>query len=378
LPKALKITVIFLCALFMFTGCKINGTSAPQAVKLGAFLGLSGNIAGYGQSQKKGIDLAVAEVNSSRLSGSRREFQVLIIDTGASAEGAAAAITRLVQLEKVVGIIGPTLSAQAFAADPTAQQSRIPVIGISNTVPKITEMGDYIFRCSLPESSVISGTVKAASEILKVKKIGILWQKEDTLSAAGHEAFLAASQARGVQVIADETFLKGDVDFKPRLSRILAQPPDAVAALALINEASQITLQARELGFTGHILGGNGFNSPEIIKKAGPAAEGIVVGTAWNKMNNNPANIKFVADYQKAYDSPPDQFAAQAYTSILIYARAIREANSAQPGDIREALLKIRDLDTPLGPFSFSADREPVHPATVQVVREGEFTILNP
>ncbi len=376
--QLLKITVILLITLFILAGCSTATPSVPQTINLGAFLGLSGDIAVYGQSQINGIDLAVTEINYGSEPGKNKELQIITIDTGASADGAVAAVTRLVQEEKVAGIIGPTLSSQAFAADPIAQEGRIPVIGISNTVPKITEMGDYIFRCSLPESSVISGTVKAASELLKVQKIGILWQREEPLSTAGHQAFLDACQARGIQVAADETFLLGDSDFKPQLFRILARQPGAMAVLAFINEASLITVQARELGFTGHILGGNGFNSPEIIKKAGAAAEGILVGTAWNKTSNTPANVKFISAYQEAYGSQPDQFAAQAYTSVLIYSQAIRLANSTEPTAIRDSLLKVRALDTPLGLFSFTENREPVHPAAVQIVREGKFSVLNP
>jgi branched-chain amino acid transport system substrate-binding protein len=238
-------------------------------------------------------------------------------------------------------------------------------------------MGNFIFRCSLPESTVISGMIKAAAELLKVKKIGILWGKEDTYTSGGYQAFMDAIKKQDLQVITDETFLRGDTDFKPQLSRIFYQQPDAIAVSAYVNEASLITIQARNLGFTGNILGGNGFNSSEFIKQTGAVSEGVVVGTAWDMAHNTPANTKFVSAFQKAYNSLPDQFAAQAYTGVLIYSNAIRIANSDEPRSIRDSLLKIRDFETPLGLFRFTEGREPIHSSAVQIIREGKFVSLN-
>jgi branched-chain amino acid transport system substrate-binding protein len=278
----------------------------------------------------------------------------------------------------VTGLLGPTLSAQALAADPIAQKNGIPLIAISNTVPQITEMGDFIFRCSLPESFVISGTVKAAAENLKTKKIGILYGREDTYTMAGYQAFADAIKEQGIQTVAEETFLRGDMNFKAQLSRIISQKPDAIAVSAYVTEASLITIQARDLGYVGIILGSNGFNSADFIKKAGAAAEGIVVGTAWNMANDFPANTRFVSNFQKVYNILPDQFAAQSYTGVHIFASAIRLANSSDSRLIQQALSKIGSLESPLGLFSFTAGREPVYTASVQIVREGKFVGLNP
>jgi len=152
----------------------------PEQVKIGALLGLSGDIGvSYGQPQKNGVELAVNEVNESNYLGSNRKLKLVVVDAGAGADTAFSAMTKLVETDNVSGIIGPTLSAQAFKADPVAQIHKIPVIAVSNTVPGITEMGDYIFRCSLPESSVIGGTIKAAASQLRVVKVAYLWGNDD-------------------------------------------------------------------------------------------------------------------------------------------------------------------------------------------------------
>jgi branched-chain amino acid transport system substrate-binding protein len=332
-------------------------------------------VSAYGQAQKQGIVLALSQVNAV-LAKKNRELEIITLDIGGTNEGAVAAITKLIKEDKVSGLIGPTLSGQALAADPIAQQNQIPVLGISNTAAGITEMGNFIFRCSLPESSVISGTVKTAAKSLKGKKVAVLWGKDDTYTAGGHQAFLDAIKEQGLILLTDETFLRGDTDYKSQLTKIIALQPDAIAVSAYVNEAALITVQARGLGFTGSIMGGNGFNSPEFIKQAGAAAEGVIVGTAWNMANSAPVNVKFIEAFQKLYGSQPDQFAAQAYTGVLIYADAISRADTTEPTAIRDALQKVHDLETPLGNFSFTENREPFHPAAIQIVRNGKFVIL--
>lgn len=347
-------------------------------VTIGALLGLSGDAAVYGVTQKKGIELAVSEVNGSNYLGGSREMMLVVADGGSTGESAAAAITALISNNKVAAIIGPTLSAQAFKADPIAQKNSIPVVAVSNTVPGITAMGDYIFRCSLPESTVIGGTIKAAASQLRTVTVAYLWGRDDDYTRAGYQAFRDAVEKNGLQVLADEIFTRGDTDFKPQLKRIIPYKPDAILVSALAREAAPIIIQARALGYTGLIIGGNGFNSPDLIKQAGSDAEGVMAGTAWNIGNTNPRNLAFTSAFQKAYGSKPDQFAAQAYTGTWLIANAVRTARSGEPAAIRNGLAEIVNFTTPLGSFSFDGSREPVHPSIVQVIRNGKFVVFNP
>jgi branched-chain amino acid transport system substrate-binding protein len=382
--RAILRTAIALIAVILAAACSAaqpQTTIQPQpvTVKIGALLGLSGDIAtSYGQAQKKGVELAVSEINDSHYLGPGKRLTVVIADAGPAADTAVSAITRLIEVDNVSAIIGPTLSSQAFKADPVAQNYRIPVIAVSNTVPGITQMGDYIFRCSLPESTVIGGTIKAAASQLRVVKIAYFWGKDDDYTVAGYRAFKDAVLRNGLKVIADETFSRGDTDFKPQLENIISLGPDAILVSALAKEAAAIIVQARSLGYTGIIIGGNGFNSGDVIKQAGSDAEGVMAGTAWNIASINPRNLEFISAYQKAFGIKPDQFAAQAYTGTWLMANAIRTAGSDDPEAIREALAGISNFTTPMGSFSFTADREPVHPAVVQIVKNGRFTIFKP
>jgi len=348
-----------------------------EQIKIGALLGLSGDIGtSYGQPQKNGVELAVNEVNESNYLGSGKRLKLIVADAGAGADTALKAMTGLIETDNVSCIIGPTLSAQAFKADPVAQSHKIPVIAVSNTVPGITEMGDFIFRCSLPESTVIGGTIRAAASQLRVVKVAYLWGKDDDYTIAGYKAFKDAVTKNGLKVLADETFNRGDTDFKPQLERIIAKKPDAILVSALAKVAAAIIIQARSLGYTGTIIGGNGFNSTDVIKQAGSYAEGVMAGTAWNIASINTRNLEFISAYQKAYGIKPDQFAAQAYTGTWLMANAIRTAGNSNPQAIRDALAGISNFTTPMGSFSFTENREPVHPSVVQIVKNGRFTIF--
>jgi len=375
-------TTLALIVIILAVACSApQQQPAPQAqpapVKIGALLGLSGDIAtSYGQAQKKGVELAVNEVNDSNYLGAGKQLKLVIADAGPGADTALSGITNLIETDNVSAIIGPTLSTQAFKADPVAQKHGVPVIAVSNTVPGITEMGGYIFRCSLPESTVIGGTIKAAASQLRVVKIAYLWGSDDDYTIAGYKAFKDAVLKNGLKVMADETFNRGDTDFKPQIERIIAKGPDAILVSALAKEAAAIIIQARSLGYTGIIIGGNGFNSTDVIKQAGSYAEGVMAGTAWNIASINTRNLEFISAYQKAYGIKPDQFAAQAYTGTWLLANAIRTAGSSDPQAIRDALAGISNFTTPMGSFSFTQDREPVHPAVVQIVKNGRFTIF--
>ena len=348
----------------------------PPKVTVGSVLGLTGDIAVYGEVQKKGIELAVQQINDSGYLGESQLIAAIENSTGTN-EGAIAAMTKAIEDDQAVGVIGPTLSAEAFAADPIAQKKGIPVIGPSNTLAGIVEMGNFIFRDSLPESSVIPGTIKAVVDLLDVKNVGILWGNDD-FSAGGYKVFRQALQDNRVEILDEETFARGDVDFNAQLTKIIAKKPDAIVVSALATEAGKIIAQARSLGFAGPIVGGNGLNSPAVIKAAGQGAEGVIVGAAWNIASQTPQSAAFTKAYQAAYNAPPDQFAAQAYTAAWLMATAIRHADSVDPKAIRDALAGIKDLDTPLGKFSFAVDRNPDHPSVAQIVRNGQFVLLTP
>lgn len=348
----------------------------PETVSVGAIFGLSASVAIYGQPQQQAVQLAVAEINEAGYLGDGVTLEIMFEDSAGDQAQAINAMTKLVEEDQVIAVLGPTLSSEAFAADPVAQDNGTPVMGVSNTAAGITDMGDFVFRNSLPESSVIPGTIAVATETLGLTQVGVLYGNDDDFTASGYDAFVVALEESGVEITNTETFAKGDVNFSAQIDNILATEPDAFVVSALAAEAVPIINQIREAGFTGPIIGGNGFNAPGILDQTGENAEGLIVGAAWNIASPNPLSAQFSENYEAAYGNLPDQFAAQAYTGAWLMSTALRCANSTDRAAVRDALAGISDFDSPLGSFSFDETRNPVHAPVVQVVFDGAFTVL--
>ncbi len=352
--------------------------AAGKEAKIGLAFSMTGGAAGYGSAQKNGVQLAVDEINAAAGAGGLKLIPVFDDDASTPQQGINV-FNKFINADKVSLIIGPTLSNTAKVADRIAQQAGVPVLAISNTAEGITEIGDFIFRDSLTEMVVIPNTIRVAKEKLKVGKVALLYGNDDAFTKAGYEAFKKALQDAGITILTEQTFAKGDRDFSPQLTQIKSLNPDAIVVSALVEEASGIVSQARKLDIPKSvpIIGGNGFNSPGLMKNAGEAAEGVIVGAAWNASAATAMNRKFVAAFSSRFGTSPDQFAAQAYAGVYIVYQAISKAPS--PDDhkaIRDALAQIKGMDTVLGKFSFTAGRDADYVPVVQIVKDGKFVVF--
>jgi branched-chain amino acid transport system substrate-binding protein len=349
---------------------------AAETVKIGAAFSLTGNAAVYGAQQKAGVLLAVEQLNKSgQLKGITLE--AVVEDDATSKEQGIAVFQRFINRDKVSAIIGPTLSTTATAADPIAQQSRTPVVAVSNTAPKgITDIGDYIWRVSLTEAQVIPSALQIVRAKLGFKNAALLYGNDDVFTKAGFDVMKAALEKEGIPIVEIQTFATKDRDFNAQLTALKGKNPQFLMVSALAEQAAGIVTQARQLGWNVAIMGGNGFNSPAFIKNAGQAAEGVYVGTAWNKPSTDPVNQAFLAA-AKAKGVDPDQFCAQAYTGVLVVAEAIKQAGmKGGRDDIKAGFARVSGLPTPLGKFSFLPSRDGNHAAAIQWVKGGKFEVV--
>lgn len=348
-----------------------------KQVKLGVAISLTGDAQVYGATQRNGIQLAVEEINrANAIPGI--ELVPVIEDDGSKKDQGITVFEKLIKTDNAIAIVGPTLSNTAVSTNPIAQQAGVPVLGVSNTAGGIVEIGNFIFRDSLSEAQVIPGTVKTAKEKLNLKKVAIIYGNDDAFTKSGYDVFKKALEDNGIQITTTQTYAKGDTDFSAQLTEIKGTNPDAVVVSALANEGTPIVVQARQLGITKPIIGGNGLNSPAVIKNAGQAAEGVIVGAAWNSANDSPENKKFIEAYKAKFaNAEPDQFAAQAYAGVYILAEAMRIAGpNVDRATLRDGMTKVKNVPTVLGPFSFKENRDGDHPPVVQVVKSGKFDIL--
>ncbi len=365
-------------AAIAITGIAAAGTPAtalPSSIKIGMVETLTGDNSAYGISIRKGVELAAQEINASSLLGGSR-ISLVVADDKADKQEGISVFGKLIDDEKVAAIVGPTLSGTAFAADPIAQKAGVPVLGTSTTAVGITAMGDYIFRDSLPQAAVIPGTLAAVVAKYKPRKAALLFQADQEYSKSEAEVFKASLAKLGIQLVGAESYGRGDSDFRTQLRKLWSRKPDILVLCSLVGEAIPALQQAREIGIAVPIVGGNGFNSPNILLNAPEASEGLIVGSSWFIDSDVPESRAFVEAFRKRYGGDPDQFASQGYSGLYILANAIKRAGSADRGAIRDALAGIRDLGTTLGPFSFDANRDPICRSVPLTVKGGKYVLF--
>jgi branched-chain amino acid transport system substrate-binding protein len=343
------------------------GTPIP----VGAALSLTGAAGSYGTSQQKGLELAAEQLNKK----GGVTYEVKVEDDQTDPRQGITVFEGFVSGGKSI-IIGPTLSNTAFQAQPIAQEGKTPVLAISNTATGITAQGDYIHRVSLTEAQVIPQTVKKAKEKYSLTKVVVMYSNDDAFTESGFKVFEEALKTEGIENLETITFSKADTDFRALLTQAKGKNPEAIVVSGLIEAAIPLVTQARELGIEVPIIGGNGFNNPKLMADAGPAAEGVVVGAAWNSASENELNAAFLKDFQAKYNGAPDQFAAQAHAGLNLIDQAVRSGCSGEREAIKAGLSKISNVPTVLGDVSINADRDAEHPAVVQVVQGGKFTVL--
>lgn len=347
--------------------CKI-----AKPIPIGAVFSLTGAAASYGESQKKGLELAAAELKTK----GGVTYDVKTEDDATDPQQGIAVFERFVSKDKKSLIIGPTLSNTAKQTDPVAQEGKTPVLAVSNTAAGITDIGDYIFRDSLTEGAVIPQTITAAKDKFGLSKVVVLYSNDDAFTESGYQAFKQALDKSGVTITKTITFSKSDTDLRAQLTVAKGAAPDALVVSALVEAAVPLVTQAREVGLDVPIIGGNGFNSPKLMAGAGKSADGVVVGAAWNSASSGAENAAFLKAYRAKYSADPDQFAAQAYTGLMLVDVAVRAGCSGEREDLKKHLGELKGVPTALGLFTMTATRDAEHPAVVQVVENGKFAVL--
>lgn len=381
----MKLRLLILGAILGIVGS--STIDAAAEIRIGVAEALTGNAAQYGVPIRKGFELAAGEINASGGVNGHR-IELVIEDEQGKKEEAINVFKKLIFQDKVLMLFGPTLSNSAQASDPVAQGAKVVVFGTSNTADGITSIGNYVFRNSVTEADILPVTLKVAAQKTGLKKVAVLYGNDDIFTKSGYDNFAKALRALKIPVTTTETFAKGDVDFKPQLTKIKASNPDAVVLSALVAEGAPIMVQARQLAFTAPFIGGNGMNSPRIFELAKDNSDNLWVGSPWSVENPAPENQRFIAAYQKAYGGLPDQFAAQAHDAMYIAAQALKKIKvmgklEADRKALRDALPAVQ-WSGATGPFKFRqvigrdgkpAGYDAVQTAIVMMTKANQYVI---
>lgn len=348
-------------------------SGAKNAAKIGFTAALTGGAAAYGKSEEEGVRLAVEEINK------KGDFPIdlLVEDTKAVPADSMNATKKLIQ-EKVSMIIGPMTSNEAKAAGPIIQNAKVPSLEISVTAENITDIGDCIFRNSVPESKNIPQTVKKTHKLLGYKTAAILYAHDNEQHVTAQKYFQKTMEEEGVQVIDVETFGSKDSEYSAQLTNIQHKAPDVIVVCSYYQEGSRILKKMREMGMDQPVLGDNGFVSPELGKMAGAAADNVYVSSMWSADRKDKKVQKFVESYMKAYGRAPDQFAASAYDGVYMAMDAMQRAGTTTDHKkIRDALAQMKDFKGVCGTFSFDEKRDPVVDLILMKMQDGKFGVVD-
>lgn len=347
-------------------------TDPSEEISIGVVLPLTGRLAtSFGQSMQQGFELALSEINSAQSSGAT--FKFIIKDDQSTVEGATAAFNALIQ-EGVSVILGPELSSQTEVTFPIAQENQVVAISPTSAARGLSALGDFVFRVSLTTDAIIPGGIEVTHPKLGYQKAATLYDEVDVFSTDSDTAVREVLAAKGIEVVATETFKGGDTDFSEQLSRIQTLDPDVIFVSCLAPEKPGILTQGHQLGISAPFIVRT--LTAANVQAAGAAAEGAITFVGWGTAVDTPGNKAFVENYSAAFGIEPANYAARSYAALHILAEAVANAQSTDPASIRDALANIKDLDTIFGPFSFNADGDAVYDAKVLIVKDGELVIF--
>lgn len=383
MKKVSKVLSALICASLLtagLTGC--GGEKSADTIKIGANLEMTGGSATYGISSKNAIELAFKDINDKGgING--KKLELVVADNKSEAAEATNAMQKLVSQDGVVAVIGPNLSSSVIASSAINNGARVLDITPMGTNPNITvdpatgKTREFNYRTCFIDP--FQGTVMAAfaTNDLGVNKAAILIDNSSDYAKGLSQFFKENFVKSGGTITAEESYLQKDTDFKATLTKIKATNPDMLYVPGYYQEVGLIVKQARELGMNMPITGGDTWDSVKLPEIAGAAAlNNTYFSSLYSPQEASDINKNFVAAYEKAYGAKPDVFAALSYDSALLIAEAIKNAGSAEPAKINEAMAKISGFNGVSGSVTFDAQHNPVKSAVILEYKDGAQTLI--
>ena len=376
-PKTLPIAVfVVFFLLTALAACNRppdppNPNSGP--IRIGYFGDLSGPTFNFGKSAINGVLMAVDEINrTGGING--RKLDVVIEDDQGSPERAASLITKLINQDKVIAVIAGGASGPSLAAAPRAQAAKIPLISPSSTDPAVTRTGDYIFRVCFIDAFQGEVMARFATEVLKVSKAAIMVDFNNPYSRGLSEFFENSFKELGGEIVTKQSYAQGDPDYKGQLSTIAAAAPEVIYVPGYYGDVGLMAKQARQLGLTQPLLGGDGWDAPEIWELGGAALNGSYISNHYSVEDPSPQIQEFVKNYKLLYANlTPDAHAALGYDALRFLAEAIQKVGTGDSQKLRDALAATKDFAGVTGVISMDAERNAVKPAVVLKLEDTKY-----
>ncbi len=344
-----------------------DGTGTADSggpIKVGIYGDLSGQTSSFGQSTKNGALMAIDEINAAGGINGRKVEWVMEDDQG-QPQQASTVVTKLINQDKVVAIIGEVASSNSLAAAPKAQEAKVPMISPSSTNPKVTQVGDYIFRVCFTDDFQGAVAAKFAANTLKAKTAAVLGDFNSDYSKGMTQYFVQEFESSGGKIVVQQSYTQTDADFKGQLTNIRSANPDVIFVPGYYGQVGVIAKQAKELGIKAPLLGGDGWDSPKLFELGGAALDGNYMVNHYSTDDPSPAVQKFVAAYKAKYSTVPDAIAALGYDAMNVLADSIKRAGTTDSAKLRDAIAATKGFAGVTGSISLNASRDAVKPAVV-------------
>lgn len=349
-----------------------GGAAGPEPIQVGHYASLTGDTATFGQSTDRGLRMKIDEINAAGgVLG--RPIEIITEDDRSITEEARSAAQKLLQRDQVVALLGEVASSRSLAAAPEAQRARIPMITPASTNPKVTEVGDYIFRACFIDPFQGAVMAKFARETLGADRVAILFDFKQDYSVGLADFFRKTFEASGGTIVADERYTSGDIEFRAQLTKIRATKPDAIFVPGYYTEVGLIARQAKAVGLKVPLLGGDGWDSSKLTEIGGDAIEGSYFSNHYSVENQEPHVQRFIAAYEAAFKAKPDGLAALGYDAMMILADAIKRAGSDDPRKVRDALAATKGFKGVTGMITIDENRNAKKSAVVLKIMSAGF-----
>ncbi|MEX0834268.1 MAG: ABC transporter substrate-binding protein [Actinomycetota bacterium] len=365
-----------LCALALLAA-SCGGKPAPTPtdnLKVGVVMSTTGDAAVYGRSALAGVRYAVERLNQSGDLGDTH-VELVSRDDKSTVAGAQQAFRELMA-EKVNVIIGPMLSVVAAETDQIAQQAGVPVLAATNSALDITKFGDTVWRVSLSERAIIDAGVESAAERTGLTTAAIIFDPNEEYSSAAAGWFRESAKAYGITIIRQAHFTTNGRDHAEAVENAAAPGPEAFFIPSYAADALTLMREMNDQRRRQLVVGGNGFNTPSVLRAAGRTGGGLIVASSWDPRRPNALSKQFVKGYEQAIGTAPDTFAAQGYAAVEILTRAVVLGGKGSSG-IEQGLREFVADETILGLVSFSDEREAEYPPFVRFVKAGSIQLFD-
>ena len=347
---------------------------SQKEILVGEYGSLTGGIATFGISTRDGSQLAFDDVNAKGgVLG--QKIKLLVEDDQSKPEEAGTVVNKLIHQDHAVAMIGHVASSHSLAAAPICQAEKVPMISPASTNPRVTQVGNYIFRVCFLDTFQGAVMAKFAFDTLKVKKIAILVDVRSDYSVGLQTFFGQNFKKLGGEIVAEQSYSQGDSDFRAQLTAIKAANPEAIYVPGYYTEVGTIVHQARELGITVPFLGSDGWDSPKLWEIGGVSLNGCYFSNHYATDDPNPVVQKFVNDYKAKYNQLPDALAALAYDAARILADAMQRAGSTDGEKVRNAIASTKDFPGVTGQISINEERNAVKTAVIVKVENGKYLL---